>query len=436
MTASRYIVFAFLLSSASLVAQQRLTLQQAIAMALESNYGLKIAENNEEIGKQAYDASLSGFLPKIDASGTTVNTKSDIRQQIATNGGQTIDRKGANSTNVVGNIGLTYTIFDGLKMFATRERTRLLNESAEISLRQEVLNTVEQVTLAYSELVRLRQQLKALEEIMKISEDRIKVAEAKLNVGLAPKTELLQSKVDYNAQRSEYQRQKALVPAAQLQLKATMGLPEMADVEVQEQLINDYTPSQSSIRGALQQGNQTVLLAKNAMLVNEQLVREYRADLLPRLDFNTNYNYTKSTSEAGIILSNRNRGFNYGFSVNIPLFRGFAATKGLKIARLTAVNANLEYENVLNQLSVETLRAYSTYQVDRELLKMEEENVLLAKENLDISMERFRQSQTSILELRQAQESLQQAQSRLITIRYDTKAAELRLRNLTGDLVK
>ncbi len=405
-------------------------------MALESNYGLKIAENNEEIGKQAYDASLSGFLPKIDASGTTVNTKSDIRQQIATNGGQTIDRKGANSTNVVGNIGLTYTIFDGLKMFATRERTRLLNESAEISLRQEVLNTVEQVTLAYSELVRLRQQLKALEEIMKISEDRIKVAEAKLNVGLAPKTELLQSKVDYNAQRSEYQRQKALVPAAQLQLKATMGLPEMADVEVQEQLINDYTPSQSSIRGALQQGNQTVLLAKNAMLVNEQLVREYRADLLPRLDFNTNYNYTKSTSEAGIILSNRNRGFNYGFSVNIPLFRGFAATKGLKIARLTAVNANLEYENVLNQLSVETLRAYSTYQVDRELLKMEEENVLLAKENLDISMERFRQSQTSILELRQAQESLQQAQSRLITIRYDTKAAELRLRNLTGDLVK
>lgn len=415
-------------------AQQKLSLQQAIAMALESNYGLKIATNNELIGKAGYQASIAGFLPKVTATATNVDTRSNIRQELST--GSVITRDNALSSNVNANLGLTYTIFDGLKMFATRERTRLMYESSEIAFRQEMLNTVESVTLAYSELVRLRQQLAALEEIMKISEDRIKIAEAKLNVGLAPKTELLQSKVDYNAQRSEYQRQKALLPAAQEQLKQAIGLPEMADVAVDEELINDYTPKQTSIRNALMQGNQQVLLARNAMLVNEQMVKEYRGDLLPRLDFNANYNYTKATSQAGLLLGNRNVGFNYGFTVVVPLFRGFAASKGLKIARLTALNANLEYENVVNQLAVETLRAYSTYNVNKEILQLEEENLLLAKENLSISLERFRQSQTSILELREAQQSLQQAQSRLILIRYETKAAELRLRNLTGDLVK
>lgn len=425
-----------LMVSLAVHSQNRLSLQQAVATALESNYGLKIAVNQQEIAKSGYKASISGFLPDVTATATTVNTKSDIRQQLSTNGGQIIERKDALSSNVNANLGLTYTIFDGLKMFATRERTRLIYESSEIMLRQQVLNTVEEVTLAYSELVRLQQQLRAFEEIMKISEERIKIAEAKLNVGVAPKTELLQSKIDFNAQRSAYQKQKALVPAAQQQLKQAMGTPEMANVEVDEEMENGYIPDQNSFRNALLQGNQQVVLARNSMLINEQLVKEYRADLLPRLDFNANYNYTKATSQAGIILSNQNKGFNYGFSIVVPIFRGFAANQGLKMARLTALNANLEYENVVNQLSVEMIRAYSNYKANRQLLELEEENLLLAKENVSISLERFRQSQTSILELREAQQSLQEAQSRLISIRYETKAAELRLRNLSGDLVR
>ncbi len=415
-------------------AQKTLTLNEVIAMALESNYGLKIASNNQEIAKNVYKASSANFLPDITATGTTVNTKSDIRQELSS--GQVIDRNNALSSNINGNVGLTYTIFDGLKMFATRERTRLLYESSEIAFRQQVLNTVEQVTLAYGDLVRLKQQLSALEEVMKISEERIKIAQVKLDVGVAPKTELLQSKIDYNAQRSNYQTQKALVPAAQEQLKQAMGLPEMPDITVDEKIVIDYVPNQTRIRNAVEQGNQQVLLAKRNILIREQEIKELRADMLPKLDFNTAYVYSKANSQAGFILSNRNQGLNYGFTISVPIFRGFAASRGLQIAQLTAANATLEYDDMLNQLSVETVRAYNNYLSNKELLQLEEDNLLLAKENVSISLERFRQSQTSILELREAQQSLQEAQGRLINIRYNTKAAELRLRNLTGDLVR
>ncbi len=431
---SRYIVALLLLASVGAEAQKKLTLQDAVAMALENNYGLKIAENNQQIAELAYKASTANFLPDVTATVTNTKTKSDVKQELNT--GAVINRNGANSSNINANIGAVWTVFDGLKMFATRERTKLLDESSTLALKQQMLNTVESVTLAYDELVRLKQQLTALEEVMKISEERIKIAQAKLDNGLAPKTDLLQSKIDYNAQLSNYKSQKALVPTAQEQLKQAIGKPELPDLTVDEVIVIEYIPNKQLIRSALESGNNQAKIAKNSMLVAEQQIREYRADMLPRLDLMANYNFTRANSQAGLILVNQNKGFNYGFNLSIPLFRGFAASKGLKIAELTAVQANLVYDDLVNQLFVETTKAYHNYMTDKELLNLEEENLKLAKENVFISLERFRQSQTSILELRQAQESLQDAQGRLITIRYNTKAAELRLRNLTGDLVK
>lgn len=422
------------LLSLSALAQQKMSLNEAIAIALEKNLGLQIIENNEEMAQDAYQASAAGFLPKVDASASNINTKSNVKQVLSD--GRIIARDGARSSTTQAGIGATYTIFDGLKMFATREKSRLQYESAQIARKQEILNTVEQVTLAYSELVRLKQQLLAYEELMKISEERIKVAEKRLTVGVAPKTEVLQSKVDYNAQLNAYRQQKALVPAAQQNLKRLLGSPELNDIAVEENLAISYSPNMQLIKNGFEQSNYQATIARNTMLAKAQEVKELRASLLPRLDLVSAYNYSLTESQAGLLLTNQNNGFNYGFTLAIPLFRGFSANKGLQIARLSASNASLQYQDLVNTLNVEMLQAYSDFKVNQELLALEEDNLLLAKENVSISLERFRQSQTSILELREAQFSLGEAQTRLISVRYKTKAAELRLRNLSGDLVK
>ncbi len=414
--------------------KKKISLNEAISIALENNYGLQIAENNEQVAQQVKAAATSGFLPKVNATASTISTRSDVRQELST--GNTISRNGALSSNTNAAVSLTYTIFDGLKMFATYEKSRLQSEAATVLMKQEMLNTVEEVTLSYCNLVRLGQQMSALEELMKISEERIKIADAKLNAGLSPKTEWLQSKILYNAQKSAYISVKGQLPAARQQLSKSMGLAELAEYETEENIRVKYSPNFQLVQNAISSNNSSLIIAKKNQEIREQEVKELRAGMLPKLDFVSSYAYSRAQSQAGLLLVNQNQGLNYGFTISIPLFGGFVANKGLKIASLNASSAMMEVENIKNQLAVETVSAWYTFDNSRELLILEEENTKLAKENVGIALERFRQSQTSVLELQEAEQSLEEAQNRLINARYQAKAAELRLRNLSGDLIK
>jgi outer membrane protein TolC len=81
-------------------------------------------------------------------------------------------------------------------------------------------------------------------------------------------------------------------------------------------------------------------------------------------------------------------------------------------------------------------RAYEDYILQIKALDLEEENILLARENVEIILETYRLGQATYLQLREAQKSLEDAYNRLIAARYLTKLAETELLRLRGDLVR
>ncbi len=93
-------------------------------------------------------------------------------------------------------VNLDWTLFDGLKMFATRERVEQLKVFGELSVRTQVVNTVADIANKYYDIVRQKQQLKAIDTLISINEERVKLADKKLSVGLGGKPELLQARVD------------------------------------------------------------------------------------------------------------------------------------------------------------------------------------------------------------------------------------------------
>ena len=82
------------------------------------------------------------------------------------------------------------------------------------------------------------------------------------------------------------------------------------------------------------------------------------------------------------------------------------------------------------------INAFLEYEQQKKALALEEENILLAKENVSIVFQVYRLNSTTLIQLKEAEKSLQDAQTRLITARYNTKLAETELLRLKGDLVK
>ena len=114
----------------------------------------------------------------------------------------------------------------------------------------------------------------------------------------------------------------------------------------------------------------------------------------------------------------------------------FINRRNIQQARITIDRQLLLYEQTKVTVNVGVKNAYSNYENAKKVLLIEEENILLAKENLYITLETFKRGHSTFIELRTAQQSLADAYNRLINARYLAKLAETELMRLNGSLLK
>jgi outer membrane protein TolC len=135
-------------------------------------------------------------------------------------------------------------------------------------------------------------------------------------------------------------------------------------------------------------------------------------------------------------LFNQNKGLNYGFGASVPIFNGFNARRQVAQAKLFIGTQQLVYDSTKERIDLSIMNTYQNYQYAKQSLQLEEDNILLAKENVAIALEVYRHGASTFLDLRVAQTSLDSAYSRLIAARYNTKLAETELLRLKGQLVR
>jgi outer membrane protein TolC len=180
-------------------------------------------------------------------------------------------------------------------------------------------------------------------------------------------------------------------------------------------------------------------LRKNIDLANLTL-KQRKAEKLPIVSFNSAYNFSRTNNDVALNpalpLLNQNRGYNYGFSATIPILNNRNAHRLVKQAELDIQYQQLTFESQRSAINLDVLNAFKEYEFEKQALELEETNILLAKENVTIILETYRLGQATLLQLREAQQSLEDAYDRLIAARYNTKLAETILLRLKGDLVK
>jgi outer membrane protein len=161
-----------------------------------------------------------------------------------------------------------------------------------------------------------------------------------------------------------------------------------------------------------------------------------RSEWFPTISLVGGYNYTNSESQAGFIKSNKNYSLNYGISASFNLFNGLNTSRKIENAEIEIENSKLNYDLVRTGIEANLLNIYKKYLNSLELVNLEEENLTIARESVDIALERLRLGNITPLEFRETQQKLIDAKSRLVSAQYDAKSAETELLRLSGQLIK
>lgn len=429
--------FSFFLICSTLSAQEQVSLEQVIALALKENYDVQLAKNALAFADVDKRFSYGALAPQVNATGSVIwnqnNQKLRFEDAARNNSGE------AKSKNTNASVQLNWILFDGTKMFATLDRINTIAAQGELVVKDQMVNTIATVITGYYDIVRQKQQLKAIQEQMAVSEERVKLADRKLQVGTGGKPELLQARVDYNAQRTQVLQQEAMIIQLKGQLRALTGaqLPRVYDVADTIMINLDLREEEIS---AAENTNYTLQASRLNLEIATLSVREWRRERSPVISFTGAYNYA-NTDNIRLInpfaaLYSQSRGFNYGFTVNMPILNGFNTTREIQRAKINYSRQRIVYDQQKTNIDVGLRNAFVNYDNAKKILLIEEENILLAKENVFIALEGFKRSVTTFIELRTAQQSLADAYNRLINARYLAKAAETELLRLKGDLLK
>jgi len=428
----------FIIFSQLLFAQNKLTVEQAITATIENNYDIQLFRNDSSSYALDNSYARAAFLPRVNATSGLVFNNNNQKQKF--NDGTKRESNGIRSNNISGSVQLNWTLFDGFKMFATRDKLAQFVQLGELNIKNQVINSVAEVINNYFNIVRQKQQLKAIEEQMSINEERVKLAEKKLSVGLGAKPELLQGKVDLNAQIAARLKQQTLIAQLTEQLNQLMNVEMATRYEVADSIVFSDEIILGDIMGAVETSNPQLLLTKKNIDIGKLTLKERKAERYPVVSFNSAYSYSKTDNKSVVNpftpLFSRNNGFNYGVGISIPILNGFNTKRQIQQAQLDIDYLNISYQNQKSKIDLGITNAFKDYELQKKTLALEEENILLAKENVNIALERLRLGISTYIELRETQKSLELAYDRLIAARYNTKLAETELLRLKGDLVK
>ncbi|MCX6309622.1 MAG: TolC family protein [Bacteroidia bacterium] len=417
--------------ASALFAQSPLTLEEAVDTALKNNFDIRISRNASGIAQANNTAGNAGMLPTVSLNGS-VAAGLNAQHQESSNGTVTNSTPSTMSGNA--GIELSWTLYDGGKMFVTRQKLREASQLGEFQFRETVQQKLYELVAAYYDLIRLKQQLRSVEQTIRYNQERVTIAQTGFNAGTLSKLDLLQAKIDLNEVLETAISQEFAIREGKRALNALLARDTETPVELRDSIPNGFQPDKDALFSKLNSTNASVLSFQKQLEINRLALKETKSNYLPRFDFSAGYNVAQSTNSTSSVRLNRNLGPEIGGNLSIPIYQAGESKRLQKVAELNLQSAESDLEKVRLQMIFALQNTLNDFDNQKALLKIEEQNNLLAKEYLEISIQRLRLGQTNSLEVHLAQEKFMNSNTRLINYRFNLKLAETKLRQLVAAL--
>ena len=429
----KWFVVLFIVAAVSQVnAQQKLTLDNAIAIALKNSYDVELVRNQLAISNINNNPGVAGALP-------TVNLNASDNEQIISINQKFPDANRNTQRNNVGSnilqVGVTGSmlLYNGNRIVTTQKRLAQLELLNKNVLNAQLQNTMALVSVRYYEVVRQQELLKTIQKSIAVFQKRLDVLEARKEAGLANNADIYQAKLDLNQQKQALETQYLIIKQSKADLLQSMVQAPDSVIVVEDKIAIDKNLSLENIKATLP-SNPDYMAAATQITINQLIEKETAALRMPSLRATTGFNLNSNKSAAGFILLNQSYGPFFGVNLSVPLYNGSVFKRQGQVAAINTRSAKLQQENLALTLETNAVKTFNAYTNAITQMQTEADNYALSGQLLDLVMQKFELAQATIIEVRQAQQSFENAGYRLVNLQYTAKIAEIELNRLGSKL--
>ena len=426
------VLISWLVTWTGLSGQDLLSVDDAIGIALKNSYSISVTKNIADAARVNNTLGNAGMLPTIMINGSDNYSVNNVYLNLSS--GSNITSAAGKSNAFNAGIALNWTLFDGTKMFITKNKLNQLEKLGEIQFRDTVMQTIFNVTVAFYQVVVQKEQLLAIRDVMAYSLERVKILQKGYEAGIAHKNDLLQAKIDLNVNKEAEINQINTISNSKRALNMILARDTDTGYDVADTIPLNYNPDPADLMNNLFTNNPTVLMYQKQVDIARLSVGEYQSYRLPKLNFVTSYNFLQNDNNASNVLTNRTYGPPVGGSLVIPVYQAGNALRQVKTAKIQLQSSQYLLDDMKLAVNTQLKTSLTEFEDQKTLLGIETDNLALAKENLRISLERLRLGQTTALEVRQAQESYANSLARYYDFEFNMKVAETRLKQLVAGL--
>jgi outer membrane protein TolC len=427
---------ACLLLCGSAFSQEKVyTLQECLNEGLQNNYSLKIQRNNQQVSDNNATMGNAGFLPSADLSGRYSGSSQDTETKLRDTR-EIVKENGIFNQTIDAGVNLNFTIFEGFNVSTTYKKLKELQGQGELNTRIAVENLVAGITAEYYNYIQQQIRLKNFKYAVALSKERLRVVEQRYRIGNFSGLDYQQAKVDFNSDSSAFMKQQEALQSSAIALnellaRENLNVPiAVADtsIEVASELQFEHLMS------SMMENNTSLLSARRdsrlAMLDYKLKVSQ----TYPYVRLNAGYGYTLNKYNKGANYHRGSLGADFGVTIGMNIFDGNNLRRERRNAKINIENARLEQTDMEQTLKSDLYNIWQAYRNNLQVLDLEKENLVTARLNYEIAMERYMLGDLSGIEMREAQKSLLNAEERLLTASYNTKLCEISLLQISGQV--
>ena len=395
-------------SGMALHAQEKITLNEAIEIALSESNTIKIADMTIEKTGYAKKGAYAALYPNISANGSYQRTlkKQVMAMEMA---GQAMEIEVGMSNNVSAGVTAAMPLVNA-QLWQSLKLSALDVELAIEQARSSRISMVSQVKQAFYSVLLAKEAYNVYKEVYDNAQKNFEDIEKKYNVGKASEFEYLRAKVNVNNAEPEVFSAENTVTLAIWQLKAIMGIDLSTELDVEGSLSdysNEMVASIASSDNVSFENNTNLLQLQLQDEMLSRTIKMTKFQYIPTLSAQFSYNYMALGNTFDM---NWNPYSMVALSLNIPIFDGFSKRNNIRQYQKTQDILRLNIEDVERNLNIALENYRNEMNTSVKRYTAAEATLEMAQKSYDISQKMYEVGKATLVELNDAQLALTQAQ--------------------------
>lgn len=406
-----------------------ISLEEAVRLAQRNSPQAIQARGTERTAAAARRSATGALFPNLSLSAGRVIQLGGSQTRINQNGEQiAVASRPTNSTG----LSLNTELFDGGREYFALRAAKATQDAAEASSITTQYNLALEVKRQYYAVLAAMEQVDAAQAQMEQAQAQLTSSAAKVRAGVATRSDSLRGVIQVgNAQLAEITAANNLsVANAALSRLVGSATPVTADPSaVQEQF--SALPDSISLASLALKGP-AVAQAEANLAAAKQLRKAAKGSYLPSL--NMSYSRTGSGVDNAFGLGSDPFSYNgrLSFSLSYPVFNGFAREEATVRADVAETNAEAQLRDARLAANQSLAEYLGSLRSAAARVRVQTASVNAAQEDVRVQQQRYNIGASTLLDLLNSQATLQQAQSALISARYDYRIARAQLETLIG----